>query len=65
MDIALFAPQGAHCHVDVIYKGSKGLMMLRVRPTPTPFLLPMSRLQTVNSELKLRKSHPLFLRMRL
>ncbi len=45
MDVSRSAPQGAHYHVDVIYltsitgnkEGSKGLMVLRVKPTPTRF----------------------------
>ncbi len=45
MDVARSAPQGAHYHTDDIYlapltgteKGSMGLMVLRVRPTPTRF----------------------------
>ncbi len=45
MDVARCAPQGAHCHADVIYlplltgikEGSKCFMVLRVKPTLTRF----------------------------
>ncbi len=45
MDVARSAPQGAHYHADVIYllsklgkkEGSRSLMVLRVKPTPTRF----------------------------
>ncbi len=46
MDVARSAPQGAHYHADVFYllpqlgmkKGSKGLTVLRVKPSPTRLL---------------------------
>ncbi len=44
MGLAQSAPQGTHYRADVIYllltgntKGSRGLMVLRVKPTPTQF----------------------------
>ncbi len=50
MDVARSAPQGAHYHADIIYlllgnkEGSKCLMVLRVKPTPTRF--PINSLYT-------------------
>ncbi len=51
MDAAWSAPQGPYYHADIICLGSKGLMVPRVKPTPTRF--PINSLHTPNENTTL------------